>query len=63
MSKRRSIRDKVKSLKINYLQGANSCGFGFCKRHKKGRNFRVPPTIEKNFIDCCLLYNQLVCVY
>ena len=29
MSKRRSIRNKMKSLKINYLQGGNSCGLCF----------------------------------
>ena len=29
LTKRRSIRNKMKSLKINYLQGGNSCGLCF----------------------------------
>ena len=29
VTKRRSIRNKMKSLKINYLQGGNSCGLCF----------------------------------
>ncbi len=35
MSKRRSIRNKMKSLKINYLQGGNFCGLGFGNSTKK----------------------------
>ena len=47
MSKRRSIRNKMKSLKINYLQGCNSCGLCFCKQYKKGRNPKVSPRLKK----------------
>ncbi len=36
MSKRRSIRNKMKSLKINYLQGCKLLLFGVWKQHKKG---------------------------
>ena len=35
MSKRRSIRNKMKSLKINYLQGCKLLLFGAWKQHKK----------------------------
>ena len=35
MSKRRSIRNKMKSLKINYLQGGNSCGLCFLQIAQK----------------------------
>ncbi len=36
MSKRRSIRNKMKSLKINYLQGCKLLLFGVWKVHEKG---------------------------
>ena len=35
MSKRRSIRNKMKSLKINYLQGCKLLLFGFGNSTKK----------------------------
>ena len=44
LTKRRSIRNKMKSLKINYLQGGNSCGLCFLQiAQKKGRNPKVSP--------------------
>ena len=36
MSKRRSIRNKMKSLKINYLQWCKLLLFGAWKVHEKG---------------------------
>ena len=47
MSKRRSIRNKMKSLKINYLQGWKRLWFGFGKKKKKGRNPKVSPRLKK----------------
>ena len=35
LTKRRSIRNKMKSLKINYLQGGNSCGLCFLQIAQK----------------------------
>ena len=35
LTKRRSIRSKMKSLKINYLQGGNSCGLCFLQIAQK----------------------------
>ncbi len=43
MSKRRSIRNKMKSLKINYLQGCKLLLFGFGKYMKKGETLRFRP--------------------
>ena len=44
MSKRRSIRNKMKSLKINYLQGCKLLLFGVWKQHKKkGETLRFRP--------------------
>ena len=55
--------DKMKSLKINYLQGGNSCGLCFFANcTKKGRNPKVPPLNEEILFINCLLYNQFVCV-
>ena len=47
MSKRRSIRNKMKSLKINYLQGCKLLLFMLCKQYKKGRNPKVSPRLKK----------------
>ena len=64
LTKRRSIRNKMKSLKINYLQGGNSCGLCFFANcTKKGRNPKVPPLNEEILFINCLLNNQLLCVY
>ena len=64
MSKRRSIRNKMKSLKINYLQGCKLLLFGFWEQHKKKRrNPKVSPLNEEILLICCLLNNQLLCVY
>ena len=63
MSKRRSIRNKMKSLKINYLQGGNSCGLCFFANcTKKRRNPKVSPLNEEILFINCLLNNQLLCV-
>ncbi len=43
MSKRRSIRNKMKSLKINYLQGCKLLLLGFGKCTKKGETLRFRP--------------------
>ena len=64
MSKRRSIRNKVKSLKINYLQGCKLLRFGFWeKQKKKRRNPKVSPLNEEILFINCLLNNQFLCVY
>ena len=63
MSKRRSIRNKMKSLKINYLQGCKLLLFGVWKQHKKKRrNPKVSRLNEEILLICCLLNNQLLCV-
>ena len=63
MSKRRSIRNKMKSLKINYLQGCKLLLFGFGKCMKKGRNPKGFAPTEKSFIKIALLFNnQFLCV-
>ena len=64
MSKRRSIRNKMKSLKINYLQGCKLLLFGVWKQHKKrGETRKFRPLIEEILFINCLLNNQLLCVY
>ena len=64
MSKRRSIRNKMKSLKINYLQGCKLLRFGVWKQHKKrGETRKFRPLIEEILFINCLLNNQLFCVY
>ena len=51
LTKRHSIRNKMKSLKINYLQGCNSCGLCFFANcTKKGRNQKVSPLNWRNSI-------------
>ena len=63
MSKRRSIRNKMKSLKINYLQGCKLLLFGVWKQHKKrGETRKFRPLIEEILFICCLLNNQFLCV-
>ena len=63
MSKRRFIRNKMKSLKINYLQGCKLLLFGVWKQHKKKRrNPKVSPLNEEILFINCLLNNQLLCV-
>ena len=63
LTKRRSIRNKMKSLKINYLQGCKLLLFGVWEQHKKKRrNPKVSPLNEEILLSCCLLNNQLLCV-
>ena len=62
MSKRRSIRNKMKSLKINYLQGGNSCGLCFfancTKKGVKPESFA--PLIEEILFNVSSMkYNSL----
>ena len=48
MSKRRSIRNKMKSLKINYLQGCKLLLFGFGNSTKKrGETRKFRPLMKK----------------
>ena len=64
MSKRRFIRNKMKSLKINYLQGCKLLLFGVWKQHKKrGETRKFRPLNEEILFINCLLNNQLLCVY
>ena len=62
LTKRRSIRNKMKSLKINYLQGCKLLLFGFGNSTKKRRNPKVSPLNEEILLICCLLNNQFLCV-
>ena len=63
LTKRRSIRNKMKSLKINYLQGCKLLRFGVWKQHKKrGETRKFRPLIEEILFICCLLNNQFLCV-
>ena len=51
MSKRRSIRNKMKSLKINYLQGGNSCGLCFLQiAQKRGETRKFRPLMKKLYL-------------
>ena len=51
MSKRRSIRNKMKSLKINYLQGCKLLLFGVWKQHKKrGETRKFRPLMKKFYL-------------
>ena len=64
LTKRRSIRNKMKSLKINYLQGCKLLLFGVWKQHKKrGETRKFRPLIEEILFINCLLNNQFLCVY
>ena len=63
MSKRRSIRNKVKSLKINYLQGCKLLLFGFGKCMKKGRNPKVSTRLKKVLLKLLCYSTINFCVW
>ena len=63
MSKRRSIRNKMKSLKINYMQGCKLLLFGVWKVHENRAKPYGFALTEKSFIKIALLFNnQFLCV-
>ncbi len=63
MSKRRSIRNKMKSLKINYLQGCKLLRFRFGKCMKKGRNPKVSPLLKKVLLKLLCYSTINFCVW
>ena len=63
MSKRRSIRNKMKSLKINYLQGCKLLLFVFGKCMKKGRNPKVSPQLKKVLLKLLCYSTINFCVW